>query len=160
MAQSSWSYRIRRGDRRSRPTGGDPVAFINEGSEFEGNFSFQGSVRIDGVIVGGQIVGEATLDVGESASIHASIRSCIVLISGTLEGDIVATSKVVLHKTARVHGNIQTPNLVIEDGAILNGAIKMDCPGAKPAGGSLKAIDGGLDTESEPGGRACLSAAS
>ena len=150
MAENSWSYRIRRRDRRFKPTGGDPIAFIDEGSELEGNFSFQGSVRIDGVVTGGQIVGEAILDVGESANIRASIRSCTVSISGMLEGDIVATDKVVLHKTARVRGNIQTPKLVIEEGALLDGAIKMEGSGAKPAGESFKFIDGGMEPESEP----------
>ena len=49
----------------------------------------------------------------------------------------------VLHKTARVSGNIETSCLVMEDGAILNGQVKMGSPDAKPGTGSLKAISGG-----------------
>lgn len=128
---------------------GGMTAFIDQGSQFEGKLSFQHSVRIDGVFRG-EIVSEATLVVGESGEIQASIHSCTVVMSGKLEGDIVATDKVVLHKTARVRGNIQTPKLVIEEGALLDGAVKMESPGAKPAGGSLKAIDGGRGPESEP----------
>ncbi len=128
---------------------GGLTAFIDQGSQFEGKLSFQDSVRIDGVFRG-EIASEATLVVGESGDIQASIRSCTVVMSGMLEGDIVATDKVVLHKTARVRGNIQTPKLVIEEGAVLNGAVKMEAPEAKPAGGSLKAVDGGRGPESEP----------
>ncbi len=149
MALSSFA----RGSGSSSPaTSSSPgglTAFIDQGSEFEGKLSFQDSVRIDGVFRG-EIASEATLVVGESGDIQASIRSCTVVMSGMLEGDIVATDKVVLHKTARVRGNIQTPNLVIEEGAVLNGAVKMEAPGAKPAGGSLKAVDGGRGPESEP----------
>ncbi len=128
---------------------GGLTAFIDQGSQFEGKLSFEDSVRIDGVFRG-EIVSEATLVVGESGDIQASIRSCTVLMSGMLEGDIVATDKVVLHKTARVRGDIQTPKLVIEEGALLNGAIKMESPGVKPEVGSLKAIDGGRGPESAP----------
>ncbi len=125
---------------------GGMTAFIDQGSEFEGKLSFQDSVRIDGVFRG-EIESEATLVVGESGEIQASIRSCTVVMSGALEGDIVATHKVVLHKSARVHGNIQTPNLVIEEGALLNGEVKMTAPGAQQGAGPLKAISGGSGPE-------------
>jgi cytoskeletal protein CcmA (bactofilin family) len=66
------------------------------------------------------------------------------VVSGTVEGDIVGTKKVMLHKTARVTGNVESPCIVIEEGAVFNGQVKMDSPGAKPAAsGSLKAIHGG-----------------
>ncbi len=129
---------------------GGLTAFIDQGSEFEGKLSFQDSVRIDGVFRG-EIESEATLIVGESGEIQASIRSCTVVMSGALEGNIVATHKVVLHKSARVHGNIQTPNLVIEEGALLNGDVKMTAPGVQQGPGSLKTISGGSGPES--GGR-------
>ena len=58
-------------------------------------------------------------------------------MSGSVTGDIIAATKVVLHKTARVCGNIQTGSLVVEDGAEIDGSIKM----GKSAG--LKAVDGG-----------------
>jgi cytoskeletal protein CcmA (bactofilin family) len=61
-----------------------------------------------------------------------------VAVSGSVTGDIIAATKVVLHKTARVCGNIQTGSLVVEDGAEIDGSIKM----GKSAAG-LKAVDGG-----------------
>ncbi|MDH3211280.1 MAG: polymer-forming cytoskeletal protein [Myxococcales bacterium] len=122
---------------------GGLTAFIDQGSDFEGKLSFKDTVRIDGRFRG-EISSENTLIVGESGEIQATIRSNTVVMSGTLEGDIVASHKVVLHKTARVTGNIETPSLMMEEGAILNGQVKMEVPGTRSAaGGSLKAIAGG-----------------
>ncbi len=114
------------------------TAFIDQGSDFEGKLSFRDTVRIDGRFQG-EITSENTLIVGESGEIDAKIHSQIVAISGSVDGDIVAAEKVVLHKTARVNGNIETPSLVMEEGAVLNGVIKMTS-----GSGSLKAIDGGV----------------
>jgi cytoskeletal protein CcmA (bactofilin family) len=124
---------------------GGLTAFIDQGSEFEGKLSFRDTVRIDGRFRG-EIASENTLIVGESGEIEATIRSNTVAISGSVEGDVHAARKVVLHKTARVNGNISTPCLVVEEGAVVNGTFKMATGDAKPAG-SLKAIDGGAKTE-------------
>jgi cytoskeletal protein CcmA (bactofilin family) len=100
------------------------TAFIDQGSSFEGKLSFKDTVRIDGHF-SGQISSENTLVVGETGVIEANVRSQIVVISGTVAGDIVAAAKVIIHKTGRVDGNIETPSLVMEDGAVINGQLKM-----------------------------------
>jgi cytoskeletal protein CcmA (bactofilin family) len=65
------------------------------------------------------------------------VSSGVVLISGEVEGDIVARERIVLHKTARVAGNLEAPRLVVEDGAQLDGRVKMGdaVPGAKDSPG-------------------------
>ena len=121
----------------SGSSSGGLSAFIDQGSEFEGKLSFKDTVRIDGRFRG-EITSENTLIVGETGEIEASIRSKTVAVSGSVTGDIIAATKVVLHKTARVSGNIQTGSLVVEDGAEIDGSIKM----GKSAAG-LKAVEGG-----------------
>ena len=115
---------------------GGLTAFIDQGSEFEGKLSFRDTVRIDGRFRG-EITSENTLIVGESGEVQAEIHSKTVSISGTVVGNVTASQKVVLHKTAEVTGNLQTPCLVIEEGATINGEIKMAGPAGKPA---LKAV--------------------
>jgi cytoskeletal protein CcmA (bactofilin family) len=124
---------------------GGLTAFIDQGSEFEGKLSFRDTVRIDGRFRG-EIASENTLIVGESGEIEATIRSNTVAISGSVEGDVHAARKVVLHKTARVNGNVSTPCLVVEEGAVINGTFKMVTGDGKPAG-ALKAIEGGAKIE-------------
>ena len=129
---------------------GGLTAFIDQGSEFEGKLQFRDTVRIDGRFRG-EIASENTLIVGESGEIEASIRSKTISISGSVDGDVIAEQKVVLHKTAKVTGNVETPVLQMEDGAVLNGQVKM---GVTDKGG-LKAVAGGAGQgDGKPGNAA------
>jgi cytoskeletal protein CcmA (bactofilin family) len=121
---------------------GGLTAFIDQGSEFEGKLSFRDTVRIDGRFRG-EISSENTLIVGETGEIEATIRSNTIAISGSVVGDVNAAQKVVLHKTARVQGTVEAPSIVVEEGAVFNGQVKM--PGTRGSGGSspLKAVVGG-----------------
>jgi cytoskeletal protein CcmA (bactofilin family) len=103
---------------------GNLTAFIDQGSEFEGKLSFKDTVRIDGTF-SGEISSDNTLIVGESGQIHASIKSVCVVISGLVEGDIHASEQIVLHKTAVVEGNLDSPAISMEEGAQLNGSVRM-----------------------------------
>ena len=100
------------------------TAVIDQGSEFSGKLSFKDTVRIDGRFEG-EISSENTLIVGESGSVTATIKSQVVIISGEVHGEITASGQVVLHKTARVDGNIHSPRLAVEDGAIFTGRVEM-----------------------------------
>ena len=120
--------------------GGTLTAFIDQGSSFEGKLSFKDTVRIDGHFTG-EISSENTLVVGEPGEVQANIRSKTVIVSGLVVGDIHASRKVVLHKSARVEGNVEAGCLVVEEGALFNGHLKM----ADPSGGKsavLKAVGG------------------
>ena len=137
MSRSPFGSKSVEGDHMaSSSSSGGLSAFIDQGSEFEGKLVFKDTVRIDGRLRG-EISSENTLIVGETGEIEASIRSNMVEVSGSVTGNITAAAKVVLHKTARVLGNIQTGSLVVEDGAEIGGQIKM----GKSTG--LKAMEGG-----------------
>jgi cytoskeletal protein CcmA (bactofilin family) len=103
---------------------GNLTAFIDQGSEFEGKLSFRDTVRIDGTF-SGEISSDNTLIVGESGEIHASIKSVCVVISGLVEGDVCASDQIVLHKTAVVKGNLDAAAIIMEEGAQLNGTVRM-----------------------------------
>jgi cytoskeletal protein CcmA (bactofilin family) len=135
----------------SSKAAGGLTAFIDQGSEFEGKLSFRDTVRIDGRFRG-EISSENTLIVGESGEIEATIKSSTIAISGSVIGDVQATRKVVLHKTARVEGNIETSCLAVEEGAIVNGTIKMTGVGSKKEGGPLKAVPVGGQNDGGAGG--------
>ncbi len=113
------------------PTGGGATggasnlsAFIDQGSEFEGKLSFKDTVRVDGCFRG-EITSQNTLVVGETGEIMATVRSCNVIVSGTVTGNIFASERIVLHKTARVEGDLEAGSMAIEEGAVLNGKITM-----------------------------------
>jgi cytoskeletal protein CcmA (bactofilin family) len=124
-------------------TSANLTAFIDQGSEFEGKLTFKDTVRIDGTFQG-EITSENTLIVGETGIIEATIRSNTVVVSGTVAGNIMASRQIVLHKSAKVQGDMSAPSLVIEEGAIFNGQLSMGRPDAKGQSSTpLKSIEGG-----------------
>jgi cytoskeletal protein CcmA (bactofilin family) len=127
---------------------GGLTAFIDQGSEFEGKLSFKDTVRIDGCFRG-EITSENTLIVGESGEIEANIKSTVVVVSGTVHGDVQAGRQIVLHKTARVEGDLHTPSIMVEEGAVFNGRLSMKSSGSSaessPGNKSLKSVPGGSE---------------
>src|SRR5438034_9572101 len=69
--------------------GNDLTAFIDEGSEIEGKYTFNGTVMLNGRFRG-EIVSNDTLIVGEKGVINASIRAGVVLINGEVVGNVMA----------------------------------------------------------------------
>ena len=118
------------------------TALIDQGSRCEGKLFFRDAVRIDGNF-SGEISSENSLIVGETGEIEADIRSARVIVSGSVCGDVRASAQIVLHKSARVEGDIVTPSLVVETGAVLKGRVDMSPAAKSEATPALKAIQGG-----------------
>ncbi len=99
---------------------GEICAVIEEGCKFEGNLSFNGVVRIAGV-VNGSIFSNDTLIISEGAVINADINANVILISGTVKGNIKASSRVEMRRPARFEGTVIVPSLIVEEGVIFHG---------------------------------------
>jgi cytoskeletal protein CcmA (bactofilin family) len=106
------------------PRTSDLTAFIDEGSEIEGQCTFSGTVMLNGTFRG-EIAASGTLIVGEKGTVHATIHAGIVLISGQVVGNLVATERVELRGSARVFGDIETPVIVVEEGVLFDGHCRM-----------------------------------
>jgi cytoskeletal protein CcmA (bactofilin family) len=102
----------------------DVNTLVGMGSHFEGKMTFEGVVRVDGSFEG-EIVSDDTLIIGEGAEVHASLDVATVVIYGTVYGNIRATNCVELHAPGRLVGNIISPSLVVERGAIFDGSCRM-----------------------------------
>ena len=99
-----------------------PSTCIDATSQFAGQLHCRETLRIDGAVEG-EIRCEKNVIVGEGAKIRASIEAAEVSIAGEIKGDIMASRKITLESTARVIGDLQTPGIVIEEGAKLEGRI-------------------------------------
>lgn len=100
------------------------TALLGAGTEYQGQLSFQGTVRIDGKFTG-DITSEGKLILGKDAVVQGNINVHEVVVHGTLNGEISVARRTILHKTARITGNVATPLLTMEEGAILQGMITM-----------------------------------
>ena len=99
--------------------------FVGNGTVLTGETNFQAMLRVDGHLTGRVASESGTLIIGSTGRVDANIIVAAAVINGMVNGDIVAAEKVELGRTARVVGNIQSPRLVIEDGAIFEGACSM-----------------------------------
>jgi cytoskeletal protein CcmA (bactofilin family) len=97
---------------------------LGEDAYFNGNLSFEGSVRIDGKL-DGEIVSKGTLVVGEKSVVQADIHTESIIIGGKVCGNIVATDRLEMLSNSEICGNIQTPLLKIEEGATFQGVCEM-----------------------------------
>lgn len=94
---------------------------IEEGSSFEGRLSFSGTAKISGQFKG-EIYTKDHIVITETAQVMADIEAGFVTIMGKLEGNIVATRKVVMMPPAVFRGTVTTPSLKIEEGVVFEGA--------------------------------------
>jgi cytoskeletal protein CcmA (bactofilin family) len=110
------------------------AALVEQGVEMEGRLVVRQSIRIDGEFRG-EIESSNSLFVSESGTVEAQIRARTVEIRGAVVGDIAASREIVIHATGRLHGDVETPSLVIARGATFNGVTRMYRPerGVQPS---------------------------
>jgi cytoskeletal protein CcmA (bactofilin family) len=104
---------------------------LGRGARFEGKLTFEGTVRIDATFIG-SIVTNDVLVVGEAARIDADITCGTIIVHGEVNGNIQAKTGVEIHRSGKVRGDLETPSLMVERGALFHGASRME-PGAKSA---------------------------
>ncbi len=93
---------------------------IGEDSFLEGRFLVKGNMRIDGTFEGKALQVDQ-LQIGAKAKVKTNINATSVVIEGLVIGNISATRRILLLSTARVLGELKTPELIIQDGVILEG---------------------------------------
>ncbi|MDA0998921.1 MAG: polymer-forming cytoskeletal protein [bacterium] len=110
-------------------------AFLGEGTEFKGVITFEGTVRVDGILEG-EVVTEDTFIVGSAATVKANIQAGIVVVMGKVEGKIEAKQKCEIRLGGHVKGDVYTSNIFIEEGAVFEGTCHMT---GRAAGGEASA---------------------
>jgi cytoskeletal protein CcmA (bactofilin family) len=104
---------------------GTLTGFVGNGTTLTGEASFKGMLRVDGGLSGTVRSSDGTLIVSTNGRVDANVEVAVATIYGTVNGDITATKRIELGRVAKVTGNIQTPALVIENGAIFEGSCRM-----------------------------------
>jgi len=105
-------------------TAGEIVSHLGEGTELSGDISFTNGLRVNGVIKG-KVHSEALLEIGPTGKVDAEINVRKILIRGEFHGAIHASDRVEILKDGKVFGDIFSPCLIIEAGAIFEGRCNM-----------------------------------
>jgi cytoskeletal protein CcmA (bactofilin family) len=108
------------------------VATIGKSVVVKGELSGNEDLVIDGDVEGSITLRGQTLTVGPNGRVRANIEARNVILHGRVDGDIRATDRVDLRKSASLSGNISTARISIEDGAFFKGGIDIQKPEAAP----------------------------
>jgi cytoskeletal protein CcmA (bactofilin family) len=100
---------------------------------FKGDLSAEEDLLIQGRVEG-SVSHTQRLTVGPQGTVKANIRAQLIIVEGTVEGDLLAEKSVCVKETAKVCGNITSPSVSISEGANFSGSIDM---AGKKSGQSL-----------------------
>lgn len=109
---------------RSSETLGELNGFLDGSSRIEGDLYFEDTFRLDGRLVG-RVSSEGDLIVGQESTVEGEIKVRRLFVSGIVRGTIQA-ERVEIAPGARVEADVETPALLIEDGAHFQGRCVMD----------------------------------
>jgi len=97
---------------------------VGKDSVFTGDMEVKGTLRVDGKIKG-RIICDETVSIGATGEVEAEIDAKMVIIAGTVIGNIRTSEKIEMQAKAKVLGDVSTKNIVIEQGAIFHGSCQM-----------------------------------
>jgi cytoskeletal protein CcmA (bactofilin family) len=97
---------------------------VGKDSAFTGEMEVKGTLRVDGRIKG-KIICDETVSIGATGEVEAEIDAKVVVVAGTVVGNIHASEKIEMQAKAKVLGDVSTKNIVIEQGAIFHGSCQM-----------------------------------
>ena len=97
---------------------------IGETTEFTGSFSGGENIVVRGHVTGESIVSGAVV-IAETGCWDGKLVADVVIVLGILNGDIEAREKIEIHSSAKIKGNISSPMVAIETGAVHEGHIDM-----------------------------------
>jgi cytoskeletal protein CcmA (bactofilin family) len=106
---------------RQRPHNGGETAE----PELTGEISFKDMLRVNGHIACTVTSQKGTLIVDGSAQVDGDIDVGVLMISGRVNGDVIAQERVELGPAAVITGNISTRSLTMKPGAFFQGDCRM-----------------------------------
>ena len=99
------------------------LANIGKSVVIKGELCGSEDLFLDGRVQGSIELRGHNLTIGPNGQVQANVNAKGVFIQGKLEGDVQATDRVELRKSAVMTGDIVTQRVAIEDGAYLKGKV-------------------------------------
>ncbi len=109
---------------RTEPASGPVISIIGPGMKVKGDCFTEGTLRIEGEVVGTVHAGKAVV-VGKDGAVLGDVVTQDAVVAGRVTGTLRAASRLEVQTTARIEGEVHTRRLQLEDGATLNGSVQM-----------------------------------
>ena len=112
-------------DRENTTTSSESViSIIGPGMTIVGDIQTDGTIRVEGSVEGSIKAGKAVV-IGKQGLVTGNITTQDAVISGRVEGTLVAASRLELQATCKIDGEVHTRRMQLEEGAVLNGSVHM-----------------------------------
>lgn len=110
-------------------------AHIGKSVNIKGELSGSEDIYVDGQVEGSIQLAGNSLTVGPNGRVRANVTARNVTVGGTLDGNIQASERTELRKSAVVNGDVQTKRIAIEEGAYFKGKLEI-LSDSRPQGGA------------------------
>ena len=97
-------------------------ALLGKGATYEGDLSFEGRVRVDGVFRG-QIYTDDVLEVGESGRIEGDVDAEDLIVAGRIEGKVRVRGLLTVEATGCIQGDLDAVRMLTREGAKLRATV-------------------------------------
>jgi cytoskeletal protein CcmA (bactofilin family) len=99
---------------------------IGQQTRIEGDIHFSGGLHVDGSIKGSIVAeagSESVLTISENGSIEGDVRVPILILNGTVSGDVRCDDRIELSPKAEVNGDVYYNLIEMAMGAAVNGSL-------------------------------------
>ena len=100
-------------------------SIIGAEASLRGSYQSKHSIRVDGEIYG-NITSEDGIIVGPKGMVRGNLVAKSVVIGGNVKGNVNASQRLEIQTTAHVEGDLSSPSLFIEEGAVFEGNCQME----------------------------------
>jgi len=104
---------------------------IAYGVEVRGNLKVEADLALDGII-DGSVHAKGNVTLGENAQIKGNLQGNAVVVAGKVFGNVKANVSLVVQSSGQVIGDVDTAGLVVEEGGVIRGQLKMPLPANSP----------------------------
>lgn len=117
-------------------------AHIGKSVSIKGELSGSEDIYVDGQVEGSIQLSGNSLTVGPNGRVRANVSAKNVTVGGSLDGNIQATERTELRKTAVVNGDVQTKRIAIEEGAYFKGKLEISQEAKSPVAAAAASSTG------------------
>lgn len=100
------------------------LSLVGTKTVIEGVIRTEGSIRIDGRLVG-DIIAKSNAAVGLTGSVEGNVTARNISLAGKVSGTVTAAEKLVLEAKSVMRGDIRAARLVVDEGAMFDGKCAM-----------------------------------
>jgi cytoskeletal protein CcmA (bactofilin family) len=108
------------------------MTIVDANTVIDGTVSTSHDLRVDGRVTG-TVMCDGVLHVTDGAEIDATVEAAGIIVAGSLSGAITCHGRLEIRSTGTVRGRVETGRLIVVEGAVYEGQLRMDADQSEPA---------------------------